>query len=234
MSNFLKLWIGIGVLVAFSVVFFFIGRGVWGDQAFAPNYAASMAGAALGGALSLIVVMISFTITRQSREKDLSYARFAFLRRRGEELWQAYIAFCQSLGVNTSNIAQATWNTVDHGLWPIGEKASELHDLLKKQTSTFSNSPGPSALSLIDAYDEVFAAVSDTGIFEGEHSIAKDITEAWRQFGWAGLKIQDYQSRIGWTPQNWPEISKSIEQASGSVCKTITCLIALANKITIK
>ena len=234
MSNFVKLWIGIGVLVAFTVVYFFIGREVWGDQAFAPNYAASMAGAALGGALSLIVVMISFTITRKSREKDLSYARFAFLRRRGEELWQAYIAFCQSLGVNASNVAGATWNSIDQTIWPNGVKALELDKLLKKQTVTVSNSPGQSTLTLRDAYDEVFAALSDTGIFEGEYSLAKDITEAWRRFGWASVKVQDYQSRIGWTVQNWPDISKAIEQTSESVSNVLTSLAALANKIKIE
>jgi hypothetical protein len=228
------LWAGVGFLVASTVLFFFLGRSVWGDQVFAPNYAASMAGATLGAALSLIVVMISFTITQRHRQEELGYARFAFLRRQGEELWQAYITFCESLGANTSNITGISWNSTDRGIWPDTSRASSLHRTLKKQLETITSSPGGQTLFLRSAYDDVFAALSDSAIFEGENSLKKDMIEAWRQFGWAASQVQDYQSRIGWTAQNWPGISDAIERTSESVSKALASLSQLASKVRIQ
>jgi hypothetical protein len=136
--------------------------------------------------------------------------------------------------VNSVEIGEATWNSANRALWPEGAKALELHRLLKERTTVVTSSPGGSAIDLMDAYDDVFTALSDTAIFEGEHSLARDITEAWRHFGWACAKVRDYQGKMGWAAQNWPQISEAIEQTSESVCKTISSLDELSAKVRIE
>ena len=225
------LWVGILALTAWTVLAFFIGRSLYGNSNYDPNYFASIASAGLGGALSLIVVLITFRIARENREKDLNQVRFAFLRKQGEMLWQSYIAFCQSLGVNCAPIDQTTWNSTDKKLWPSGTKVNELHERLRAKVKSVTSSPGSQTVYLMDAYDDVFAGVTNTVAFEGEHTLAIELTEGARQFGWACSKVQDYQSKIGWTIGNWPDISESIQQTSSAISKALTTLGKLSTKV---
>jgi len=80
-----------------------------------------------------------------------------------------------------------------------GSMRVEQAKRLKQQVTMVTSSPGANILRLMDVCDHVVTDLSDTAIFEGEHSLARDITEAWKEFGWACVKVQDYQSRIGWT-----------------------------------
>ncbi len=116
------MWIGI---VAFIIITFALmgwGYLVYQVSTFGSNLVASLVGASLGATLSLLTVALSFAITHQHRRENLSYARFAFLRRQGEHLWQMYIAFCQSLGADTTTIDKYTWNSADRAFWPSDQK----------------------------------------------------------------------------------------------------------------
>lgn len=231
MNSMKWLWVGILVLTAWTVVAFFLGRSLYGNSNYDPSYFAGIASAGLGGALSLIVVLITFRIARENREKDLNQVRFAFLRKQGEMLWQTYIAFCQSLGVNCGPIDQATWNTTNKKLWPSEIGADELHQRIKAKVISITSPPGSQTVHLMDAYDDVFAGATNTVAFEGELTLAIELIEGTRQFGWACSKIQDYQDKIGWTIGNWPDISESIQQTSSAISQALTTLVRLSTKV---
>jgi hypothetical protein len=230
------LWVAIFSLLGLAVITYFIGRGQHGLRGYDTNLFIGLASAFLSSAVSLFVVILTFFISRKQREKELSNLRFHFLRKKGTQLWEKYVEFCERLGVNAIPLGQRTWDTRDRTLWPTVSEANDLHQRLLtliKGTTTVTNSPGFKLIELESAYEDISSSIIDTNIFEGEPTLANNLNEASKNFGWAKKAAYDCQNESGWTFANWPKISDALERTSLEVSKAIIILSKLAEKVSL-
>ncbi len=178
-----NLWIiGLGIVV-FAI--FAVFKGLWGfntygSQSFGPNFTSAMVGGALGGAISLIVVLISFVLQQDSRSRALQPARYLFLREDGEELKEFYTAFIDALrigGQNSLSVAGKSWAALKKEVWP-DIKSIDLvqNDISKSRISgLYSSQAIEEKYHRLRESVELIVRISATGVFEGKENLIEPV-----------------------------------------------------------
>jgi hypothetical protein len=179
-SSFCIIGFGIVVFALLAVLNTLCGFRNFGFQSFGPNFTSAMVGGGLGGAISLVVVLVSFLLQLESRSRALEPARYLFLREDGEELKESYIAFIDTLrisGNHSTNLSSKSWQALSKEAWP----DINVVNLVQKdvETSRISGLYEHSAIllkytRLQDSIEEIVHS-SATAIFEGKENLVQPV-----------------------------------------------------------
>jgi hypothetical protein len=174
--NIVFITIGIIVLTLVGIINAVLGFGIFGYTTFGPNFYSAVVGFSIGGALSLLVVLISFKLQQSSKEEALQVARYVFLRKDGERFKDAYVNFLETLRIAAapaSVLGGASWQAMDTQFWPKLDEINNIKNALKTaaMSGTYDLPSVEKVQKELKEATEGIIQAATTEVFEGRHQL---------------------------------------------------------------
>jgi len=236
-------FVGIGIVVLFLLSCWFGWEGfcTYGNKDFGPNFAAAIVGGALGAAIALVVVLISFALQNWSRSKALEPARYLFLRQEGEGLKEAFIRYVDTLRIGQQSsviLAGKSWKALKREFWPDIDTISTIQSSIDKSqvSGQYENQALTCTYNQLRTSLEEVVSKSATAIFEGKESLIVPVLwEADFKVGSLWAKLSGIGAgRVEQQSLELTSVEKQIKEAGIAVGELLKALCKLGKGIQLK